>query len=41
MKELKSTVNKWKTAEGQEKEHLTDELRRLSKIKKELESALS
>tara|TARA_R110000744_G_scaffold239358_1_gene356756 strand:+ start:311 stop:931 length:621 start_codon:yes stop_codon:yes gene_type:complete len=40
MKELKSTVKKWKTAEGKEKEYLTDELRRLSKIKKELESLL-
>jgi len=39
-KELKSTVNKWKTAEGQEKEDLTDELRKLSKIKKELEASL-
>tara|TARA_R110002051_G_scaffold77621_2_gene141046 strand:+ start:499 stop:858 length:360 start_codon:yes stop_codon:yes gene_type:complete len=39
-KEMKSIVNKWKTSEGQEKEYLTDRLRELTKIKKELESAL-
>ena len=39
-KEMKSIVNKWKTAEGQEKENLTDRLRELTKIKKELEAAL-
>ena len=37
---MKSIVNKWKTAEGQEKENLTDRLRELTKIKKELEAAL-
>lgn len=40
-KEMKSTVNKWKTAEGQEKENLTDRLRELTKIKKEIEAALA
>jgi hypothetical protein len=40
-KEMKSTVNKWKTAEGQEKKHLTDRLRELTKIKKEIEAKLA
>ena len=39
-KEMKSTVNKWKTAEGQEKKRLTDRLRELTKIKKEIEASL-
>lgn len=39
-KEMKSTVNKWKTAEGEEKQKLRDKLSKLTKIKKELESTL-
>jgi SMC interacting uncharacterized protein involved in chromosome segregation len=39
-KELKSTVNKWKTAEGDEKSKLRDKLLKLTKIKKEIEAAL-
>lgn len=40
-KEMKQVVKKWKDAEGEEKVKLTDRLRELTKIKKELESALS
>tara|TARA_R110002060_G_scaffold1509_3_gene3049 strand:+ start:148 stop:720 length:573 start_codon:yes stop_codon:yes gene_type:complete len=40
-KEMKQVVKKWKDAEGDEKVKLTDRLRELTKIKKELESALS
>jgi hypothetical protein len=40
-KEMKQVVKKWKDAEGDEKLKLTDRLRELTKIKKELESALS
>ena len=40
-KDMKSTVNKWKTAEGQEKERLTNRLRKLTKIKKEIEASLA
>ena len=36
-KEMKQVVKKWKTAEGAEKERLTNRLRDLTKIKKELE----
>jgi hypothetical protein len=36
-KEMKSTVNKWKQAEGEEKERLLARLKELTKIKKELE----
>ena len=39
-KEMKSTVNKWKTAEGEEKKKLRDKLLKLTNIKKELESML-
>ena len=39
-KEMKQVVKKWKTAEGAEKERLTDRLRDLTKIKKELEGLL-
>ena len=39
-KEMKSTVNKWKTAEGTEKQKLRDKLLKLTNIKKELESML-
>ena len=39
-KELKSTVNKWKTSEGEEKQKLRDKLLKLTNIKKELESML-
>ena len=39
-KEMKSTVNKWKKAEGEEKERLLARLKELTKIKKELEGLL-
>lgn len=39
-KEMKSTVNKWKQAEGEEKERLLARLKELTKIKKELEGLL-
>lgn len=39
-KEMKSTVNKWKTAEGEEKIKLRNKLLKLTNIKKELESML-
>ena len=39
-KEMKKVVKKWKDAEGSEKEKLTDRLRELTKIKKELEALL-
>ena len=39
-KEMKQVVKKWKAAEGAEKERLTDRLRDLTKIKKELEGLL-
>ena len=39
-KEMKKVVKKWKDAEGDEKAKLTDRLRELTKIKKELESLL-
>tara|TARA_Y100000296_G_C5085106_1_gene211993 strand:+ start:457 stop:831 length:375 start_codon:yes stop_codon:yes gene_type:complete len=39
-KEMKSTVNKWKTAEGEDKQKLRDKLLKLTNIKKELESML-
>ena len=39
-KEMKTVVNKWKDAEGSEKEKLTNRLRELTKIKKELEGLL-
>jgi len=39
-KEMKSVVKKWKDAEGAEKIKLTDRLRELTKMKKELESLL-
>ena len=38
--ELKSTANKWKRSEGEEKEKLKNRLITLTKIKKELESML-
>jgi broad specificity phosphatase PhoE len=38
--DLKSTANKWKKAEGEEKEKLRARLVKLTKIKKELESML-
>jgi hypothetical protein len=39
-KEMKSTVNQWKKAEGEEKERLLARLKELTKIKKELEGLL-
>ena len=39
-KEMKSVVNKWKKAEGEEKERLLARLKDLTKIKKELEGLL-
>ena len=39
-KEMKQVVKKWKNAEGAEKVKLTDRLRELTKIKKEIESLL-
>tara|TARA_R110000803_G_scaffold122757_1_gene190746 strand:- start:192 stop:539 length:348 start_codon:yes stop_codon:yes gene_type:complete len=39
-KEMKSTVNKWKSSEGDEKQKLRDKLLKLTNIKKELESML-
>ena len=39
-KEMKSVVNKWKQAEGEEKERLLARLKELTKIKKELEGLL-
>ena len=39
-KEMKSTVNKWKRSEGEEKQKLRDKLLKLTNIKKELESML-
>ena len=39
-KEMKSTVNKWKQVEGEEKERLLARLKELTKIKKELESLI-
>ena len=39
-KEMKQVVKKWKTSEGAEKEKLTNRLRELTKIKKELEGLL-
>jgi len=38
--EMKRVVKKWKNAEGSEKQKLTDRLRELTKIKKELEGLL-
>ena len=39
-KEMKTTVNKWKKAEGEEKERLLARLKDLTKIKKELEGLI-
>ncbi len=39
-KEMKSTVNKWKKAEGEDKERLLARLKELTKIKKELEGLI-
>jgi len=39
-KEMKSVVKKWKNSEGSEKDKLTDRLKELTKIKKELEGLL-
>jgi len=39
-KEMKSTVNQWKKAEGEDKERLLARLKDLTKIKKELEGLL-
>ena len=39
-KEMKAVVNKWKKAEGEEKEGLLARLKELTKIKKELEGLL-
>jgi len=38
--EMKTVVNKWKKAEGAEKERLLNRLKQLTKIKKELEGLL-
>ena len=37
---MKQVVKKWKDAEGAEKSKLTDRLKSLGKIKKEIESLL-
>ena len=39
-KEMKAVVNKWKKAEGEDKEALLARLKELTKIKKELEGLL-
>jgi LysM repeat protein len=39
-KEMKAVLNKWKDAEGTEKDKLTSRLKELTKIKKELEGLL-
>jgi hypothetical protein len=39
-KEMKQVVKKWKNSKGGEKQKLTDRLRELTKIKKELEGLL-
>jgi hypothetical protein len=39
-KEMKTVVNQWKKAEGEEKERLLARLKELTKIKKELEGLL-
>ena len=39
-KEMKTVLNKWKDAEGTEKDKLTSRLKELTKIKKELEGLL-
>jgi hypothetical protein len=39
-KEMKTIVNQWKKAEGEEKERLLARLKELTKIKKELEGLL-
>ena len=39
-KEMKQVVKKWKNSEGEEEEKLTNRLRALTKIKKELEGLL-
>jgi len=39
-KEMKTVVNKWKQAEGEEKERLLARLKELTKIQKELEGLL-
>ena len=39
-KEMKAVVNKWKKAEGEDKERLLARLKELTKIKKELEGLL-
>lgn len=39
-KEMKAVVNKWKKAEGEDKERLLARLKDLTKIKKELEGLL-
>ncbi len=39
-KEMKTVVNKWKQAEGEEKERLLARLKELTKIKKELEGLI-
>jgi hypothetical protein len=37
---MKQVVKKWKNTDGSEKEKLMDRLRKLNKIKKELDSLL-
>ena len=39
-KEMKAVVNKWKKAEGEDKERLLARLKELTKIKKELEGLI-
>ena len=39
-KEMKTTVNKWKKAEGEDKERLLARLKELTKIKNELEGLI-
>ena len=40
-KEMKSLVEKWKTAQGSEKQMIQDRLKSLTQIKKKIENALS
>jgi len=40
-KEMKSTVEKWKTSQGEEKQMLQDRLKSLTQMKKKIENALS
>ena len=41
VKQMKSTVNKYKSAEGAEKQKYVDQLKNLTKLKKELEAMIN